>query len=40
MQECWDNDPSLRPPFKELALRVDLIWDSSDSEQYTHVPAF
>uniref|UniRef100_A0A672PYI1 Tyrosine-protein kinase n=1 Tax=Sinocyclocheilus grahami TaxID=75366 RepID=A0A672PYI1_SINGR len=28
MQECWDNDPSLRPPFKELALRIDLIRDS------------
>uniref|UniRef100_A0A8C2I075 Tyrosine-protein kinase n=1 Tax=Cyprinus carpio TaxID=7962 RepID=A0A8C2I075_CYPCA len=29
MQECWDNDPSLRPHFKELALRVDLIRDST-----------
>uniref|UniRef100_A0A8C2I0L4 Tyrosine-protein kinase n=1 Tax=Cyprinus carpio TaxID=7962 RepID=A0A8C2I0L4_CYPCA len=35
MQECWDNDPSLRPHFKELALRVDLIRDSSDSDRYT-----
>uniref|UniRef100_A0A673M7G4 Tyrosine-protein kinase n=1 Tax=Sinocyclocheilus rhinocerous TaxID=307959 RepID=A0A673M7G4_9TELE len=40
MQECWDNDPSLRPPFKELALRIDLIRDSSDSDRYTQVPAF
>uniref|UniRef100_A0A671LVR7 Tyrosine-protein kinase n=1 Tax=Sinocyclocheilus anshuiensis TaxID=1608454 RepID=A0A671LVR7_9TELE len=40
MQECWDNDPSLRPPFKELALCVDLIRDSSDSDRYTQVPAF
>uniref|UniRef100_A0A671RUQ4 Tyrosine-protein kinase n=1 Tax=Sinocyclocheilus anshuiensis TaxID=1608454 RepID=A0A671RUQ4_9TELE len=40
MQECWDNDPSLRPPFKELALRIDLIPDSSDSDRYTQVPAF
>uniref|UniRef100_A0A673M421 Tyrosine-protein kinase JAK2 n=1 Tax=Sinocyclocheilus rhinocerous TaxID=307959 RepID=A0A673M421_9TELE len=40
MQECWDNDPSLRPPFKELALRVDLIRDSSDSDRYTQVPEF
>ncbi|KAF4097276.1 hypothetical protein G5714_021284 [Onychostoma macrolepis] len=40
MQECWDNDPSLRPPFKELTLRIDLIRDSSDSDQYTQVPAF
>uniref|UniRef100_A0A8B9LPK7 Tyrosine-protein kinase n=1 Tax=Astyanax mexicanus TaxID=7994 RepID=A0A8B9LPK7_ASTMX len=28
MQECWDNDPSFRPAFKELALRVDLFRDS------------
>ncbi|XP_051750193.1 tyrosine-protein kinase JAK2 [Ctenopharyngodon idella] len=40
MEECWDNDPSLRPTFKELALRVDLIRDSSDSDRYTQVPAF
>uniref|UniRef100_A0A672PYV3 Tyrosine-protein kinase n=1 Tax=Sinocyclocheilus grahami TaxID=75366 RepID=A0A672PYV3_SINGR len=40
MQECWDNDPSLRPPFKELALRIDLIRDSSDSDRYTQVPVF
>uniref|UniRef100_A0A672M3U7 Tyrosine-protein kinase n=1 Tax=Sinocyclocheilus grahami TaxID=75366 RepID=A0A672M3U7_SINGR len=40
MQECWDNDPSLRPPFKELALRVDLIRDSCDSDRYTQVSAF
>uniref|UniRef100_A0A8C1LKF0 Tyrosine-protein kinase n=1 Tax=Cyprinus carpio TaxID=7962 RepID=A0A8C1LKF0_CYPCA len=31
MQECWDNDLSLRPPFKELALRIDLIQDSTAS---------
>nr|ACZ60070.1 JAK2bCA [synthetic construct] len=40
MQECWDNDPSLRPNFKELALRVDLIRDSSDADRYTQVPEF
>uniref|UniRef100_A0A8C1LNX3 Tyrosine-protein kinase n=1 Tax=Cyprinus carpio TaxID=7962 RepID=A0A8C1LNX3_CYPCA len=40
MQECWDNDLSLRPPFKELALRIDLIQDSSDSDRYSQVPAF
>ncbi|XP_072288666.1 tyrosine-protein kinase JAK2 isoform X2 [Eucyclogobius newberryi] len=28
MQECWDNDPGLRPSFNELALRVDLFRDS------------
>ncbi|XP_076006940.1 tyrosine-protein kinase JAK2 [Genypterus blacodes] len=30
MQECWDNDPSLRPGFKELALRIDLFRDSKE----------
>uniref|UniRef100_A0AAR2IJC9 Tyrosine-protein kinase n=2 Tax=Pygocentrus nattereri TaxID=42514 RepID=A0AAR2IJC9_PYGNA len=40
MQECWDSDPSFRPAFKELALRVDLFRDSSDSDRYTQVPAF
>ncbi|XP_026858677.2 tyrosine-protein kinase JAK2 [Electrophorus electricus] len=40
MQECWDNDPSFRPAFKELALRVDLFRDSSDSDRYTQVPPF
>uniref|UniRef100_A0A667Y3U0 Tyrosine-protein kinase n=1 Tax=Myripristis murdjan TaxID=586833 RepID=A0A667Y3U0_9TELE len=30
MQECWDNDPGLRPSFKELALRVDLFRDSRE----------
>ncbi|XP_046871688.1 tyrosine-protein kinase JAK2 [Hypomesus transpacificus] len=30
MQECWDNDPCSRPSFKELALRVDLFWDSKE----------
>uniref|UniRef100_A0A667XPA3 Tyrosine-protein kinase n=1 Tax=Myripristis murdjan TaxID=586833 RepID=A0A667XPA3_9TELE len=27
---CWDNDPGLRPSFKELALRVDLFRDSRE----------
>uniref|UniRef100_W5L4R3 Tyrosine-protein kinase n=1 Tax=Astyanax mexicanus TaxID=7994 RepID=W5L4R3_ASTMX len=40
MQECWDNDPSFRPAFKELALRVDLFRDSGDSDRYTQVPPF
>ncbi|XP_065140452.1 tyrosine-protein kinase JAK2 [Paramisgurnus dabryanus] len=40
MQECWDDDPSLRPTFKHLSLRVDLFRDSSDSDRYTQVPAF
>ncbi|XP_066511881.1 tyrosine-protein kinase JAK2-like [Hoplias malabaricus] len=40
MQECWDSDPSFRPAFKELTLRVDLFRDSSDSDRYTQVPAF
>ncbi|TSM85947.1 Tyrosine-protein kinase JAK2 [Bagarius yarrelli] len=40
MQECWDNDPTFRPAFKELALRIDLFRDSSDSDQYTQVPPF
>uniref|UniRef100_A0A8D3CP57 non-specific protein-tyrosine kinase n=1 Tax=Scophthalmus maximus TaxID=52904 RepID=A0A8D3CP57_SCOMX len=30
MEECWDNDPCLRPSFKELALRVDLFRDSKE----------
>lgn len=30
MEECWDNDPGLRPSFKELALRVDLFRDSKE----------
>uniref|UniRef100_A0A8C6UKW7 Tyrosine-protein kinase n=1 Tax=Neogobius melanostomus TaxID=47308 RepID=A0A8C6UKW7_9GOBI len=29
MEECWDNDPDLRPSFNELALRVDLFRDSN-----------
>uniref|UniRef100_A0A667XVH4 Tyrosine-protein kinase n=1 Tax=Myripristis murdjan TaxID=586833 RepID=A0A667XVH4_9TELE len=37
MQECWDNDPGLRPSFKELALRVDLFRDSR--EYLSGVPA-
>ncbi|XP_026994267.1 tyrosine-protein kinase JAK2 isoform X2 [Tachysurus fulvidraco] len=40
MQECWDNDATLRPAFKELALRIDLFRDSSDSDLYTQVPPF
>ncbi|CAL8294353.1 unnamed protein product [Gadus morhua 'NCC'] len=28
MQECWDNEPAMRPSFKELALGVDLFRDS------------
>ncbi|XP_038155599.1 tyrosine-protein kinase JAK2 isoform X2 [Cyprinodon tularosa] len=27
MEECWDKDPTLRPSFNELALRIDLIRD-------------
>ncbi|XP_005801038.2 tyrosine-protein kinase JAK2-like [Xiphophorus maculatus] len=30
MEECWDNDPTLRPSFNELALRIDLIRDSEE----------
>uniref|UniRef100_A0A673C3A4 Tyrosine-protein kinase n=1 Tax=Sphaeramia orbicularis TaxID=375764 RepID=A0A673C3A4_9TELE len=30
MEECWDNDPGLRPGFKELALRIDLFRDSKE----------
>lgn len=30
MEECWDNDPGLRPSFKELALRIDLFRDSKE----------
>uniref|UniRef100_A0A7N6B838 Tyrosine-protein kinase n=1 Tax=Anabas testudineus TaxID=64144 RepID=A0A7N6B838_ANATE len=30
MEECWHNDPSLRPSFKELALRIDLFRDSKE----------
>uniref|UniRef100_A0A665WVS3 Tyrosine-protein kinase n=1 Tax=Echeneis naucrates TaxID=173247 RepID=A0A665WVS3_ECHNA len=30
MEECWDNDPSFRPSFKELALRIDLFRDSKE----------
>lgn len=30
MEECWDKDPSLRPSFNELALRIDLIRDSEE----------
>lgn len=30
MEECWDNDPGLRPSFNELALRVDLFRDSKE----------
>uniref|UniRef100_A0A671VI24 Tyrosine-protein kinase n=1 Tax=Sparus aurata TaxID=8175 RepID=A0A671VI24_SPAAU len=30
MEECWDNDPCLRPSFKELALRIDLFRDSKE----------
>ncbi|XP_056601981.1 tyrosine-protein kinase JAK2 isoform X1 [Triplophysa dalaica] len=40
MQECWDNDPCVRPTFKQLALHVDLIRDGSDLDRYTQVPAF
>ncbi|TRY95840.1 hypothetical protein DNTS_021378 [Danionella cerebrum] len=40
MQDCWDGDPSQRPNFRELALRVDLIRDSTDSDRYTQVPAY
>uniref|UniRef100_H3DDQ1 Tyrosine-protein kinase n=1 Tax=Tetraodon nigroviridis TaxID=99883 RepID=H3DDQ1_TETNG len=25
MEQCWDNDPYLRPSFKELALSIDLF---------------
>ncbi|KAL0979614.1 hypothetical protein UPYG_G00187300 [Umbra pygmaea] len=31
MQECWDKDPSSRPLFKELALRVDMFRDSMET---------
>ncbi|XP_007557925.1 tyrosine-protein kinase JAK2 [Poecilia formosa] len=30
MEECWDKDPTLRPSFNELALRIDLIRDSEE----------
>uniref|UniRef100_A0A8C4I4M8 Tyrosine-protein kinase n=1 Tax=Dicentrarchus labrax TaxID=13489 RepID=A0A8C4I4M8_DICLA len=30
MEECWSNDPGLRPSFKELALRIDLFRDSKE----------
>lgn len=30
MEECWDNDPGVRPPFKELALSIDLFRDSKE----------
>uniref|UniRef100_A0AAQ4PRG5 Tyrosine-protein kinase n=1 Tax=Gasterosteus aculeatus aculeatus TaxID=481459 RepID=A0AAQ4PRG5_GASAC len=30
MEECWDNDPGLRPSFKELSLRIDLFRDSRE----------
>ncbi|XP_014897348.1 tyrosine-protein kinase JAK2 [Poecilia latipinna] len=30
MEECWDKDPTLRPSFNELALRIDLIKDSEE----------
>ncbi|XP_034026851.1 tyrosine-protein kinase JAK2 isoform X2 [Thalassophryne amazonica] len=28
MEECWNNDPGLRPSFKELALQIDLFRDN------------
>uniref|UniRef100_A0A6Q2Y6V9 Tyrosine-protein kinase n=1 Tax=Esox lucius TaxID=8010 RepID=A0A6Q2Y6V9_ESOLU len=31
MQECWDKDPSSRPLFKELALRVDMFRDTMET---------
>ncbi|XP_030647288.1 tyrosine-protein kinase JAK2 [Chanos chanos] len=40
MQECWENDPNLRPSFKDLALHVDLYRDSSEADRYTQVPVF
>uniref|UniRef100_A0A1A8QTL5 Tyrosine-protein kinase n=1 Tax=Nothobranchius pienaari TaxID=704102 RepID=A0A1A8QTL5_9TELE len=30
MEECWDKDPTLRPSFNELALRIDLFRDSKE----------
>uniref|UniRef100_A0A3Q2D4U7 Tyrosine-protein kinase n=1 Tax=Cyprinodon variegatus TaxID=28743 RepID=A0A3Q2D4U7_CYPVA len=30
MEECWDKDPTLRPSFNELALRIDLIRDNEE----------
>ncbi|XP_033828160.1 tyrosine-protein kinase JAK2 [Periophthalmus magnuspinnatus] len=30
MEECWDNDPGLRPSFNGLALRVDLFRDGKE----------
>ncbi|XP_058492299.1 tyrosine-protein kinase JAK2 [Solea solea] len=30
MNECWNKEPSVRPSFKELALRIDLFRDSTD----------
>ncbi|XP_023657274.1 tyrosine-protein kinase JAK2 isoform X1 [Paramormyrops kingsleyae] len=29
MEECWNNEPYLRPFFKQLSLRLDLIRDCS-----------
>uniref|UniRef100_A0A3Q3EAH2 Protein kinase domain-containing protein n=1 Tax=Labrus bergylta TaxID=56723 RepID=A0A3Q3EAH2_9LABR len=33
MEECWDNDPELRPSFKELALCIDLFRDRKSFRQ-------
>ncbi|CAL9707534.1 unnamed protein product [Knipowitschia caucasica] len=30
MEECWDNDPGLRPSFNELSLRVELFRDTQE----------
>ncbi|XP_008416253.1 tyrosine-protein kinase JAK2 [Poecilia reticulata] len=30
MEECWDKDPTSRPSFNELALRIDLIRDTEE----------
>ena len=37
MLDCWNDDPSMRPPFSELVRSLDLILTMSASEVYKFI---